>query len=593
MVAVYHAHIATVKLLLEYGADVFIQDCFGKRAIHRAKDETILKLLQKAEGTAPESPKRSSPGRSPGRRSGHSSFISPKSVDSRYPRALSSAKRTGRSQESKRPTSAQRQLSASRSSIKSETKRSALNKSTSTPSKHFKQQIKSPGKGVGSPNRTFRTTNTSFQYFSQDAASPGFKRLHFKEELSRAITQQVGYYVQKAQTLLLQVLSYEIPTCVQGQQKSIRDELEQMINLRLGSIVKSLSTHFNVKMKFCLNKAGYDTNSPELRQFFENEDVYRLEVAPTTIQTDIRSTRRQEDENQNLEKLKREIVRMDNEMKTTKIPLPMNDQQLPSKDQNEHAFGSFGNRWEVHNQIEQQFNQETYANTQFLIDYSTDKVRSAAREEKNILLKKLKDELNSAIEHIEDRVRTKLEQMIDEKVNMIAESLGQNKRHRAASPFKKSENRSYSITHERENIESPQRFEPDTQNLSVSQSQKILRGSPRRLSPTKAKLMTDLDEVRTGGVDPRQVDVVHGNFEPRPSYRQEESYSARGGRNRIQGLKDDFNAGFGGSPDKGATYGNIMLNTFVLIKCRVQSHSSCIYEFTWVRDDVPRSFSAR
>ena len=49
MIASYHGHKEIIKILLENNADIYIQDCFGKRAIDRAKDNTVIKILQNEE----------------------------------------------------------------------------------------------------------------------------------------------------------------------------------------------------------------------------------------------------------------------------------------------------------------------------------------------------------------------------------------------------------------------------------------------------------------------------------------------------------------------------------------------------------------
>ena len=49
MIASYHGHKEIVKILLENNADINIQDCFGKRAIDRSKDNMIIKMLQNEE----------------------------------------------------------------------------------------------------------------------------------------------------------------------------------------------------------------------------------------------------------------------------------------------------------------------------------------------------------------------------------------------------------------------------------------------------------------------------------------------------------------------------------------------------------------
>lgn len=548
MIATYNGHAPMVSLLLSHNADPSIQDCFGKRAIHRAKQEAVIKLLKKAEGAKDASPNSKNNSASSSKR-GNGFIGSPKSTDG----GEFSASKFNRSQELKKtgtsiPSSMNQ--SASRSSLHSDSKKNALNKSGGTPTNSYRPSLNvSKQKSGFSPNQTL--TSSSIQHLlSRDGVSPVDKRVQFKDELTKVITHQINYYTQKMQTLLLQRVNYEIPTAVQGYRDSIRSELEGILNFRIASIVKSLSTHFNVKLKFCLNKAGYDTNSMQVKPFLEDEE---LDIEPVSIQPDARLVRRYEEGTESLEKLRREINRMEGEIKKN-VPLPLNDPQIQARDENDHAFGSFGNKWEIHNQVEEYLNQEMSANTQFVIESTTDKVNAVAREEKIALNKKLKEELELALEFIEDRIRMRLEEVINEKVNQISESLGQGKRYRSSSPAAQDPNRSYSMS----GGFSPKKIE-DSQILSMTQSQRNWRDSPRRLSPTKAKLMSDLDGFRTREEDLKGSNTIHGNFEPRPSYRVEQNSTDRlssSSRQRIKDLKDEVNSNFENSPDKTPIEGN-------------------------------------
>ena len=49
MISTYHGHRDIVRLLLDYGADVTIADCFGKKAVDRARDTAIARILERAE----------------------------------------------------------------------------------------------------------------------------------------------------------------------------------------------------------------------------------------------------------------------------------------------------------------------------------------------------------------------------------------------------------------------------------------------------------------------------------------------------------------------------------------------------------------
>lgn len=52
MISTYHGHRDIVRLLLDYNADVNVTDCFGKRAVDRAKDSAIIRTLERIETEA-------------------------------------------------------------------------------------------------------------------------------------------------------------------------------------------------------------------------------------------------------------------------------------------------------------------------------------------------------------------------------------------------------------------------------------------------------------------------------------------------------------------------------------------------------------
>ncbi len=71
MISAYHGHRQIVKELLARKADTSAQDLFGKKAIDRAKDAEVVRLLQNT------SAKLASPQRKPKEQSGQPGYYSP------------------------------------------------------------------------------------------------------------------------------------------------------------------------------------------------------------------------------------------------------------------------------------------------------------------------------------------------------------------------------------------------------------------------------------------------------------------------------------------------------------------------------------
>ncbi len=59
MIATYHGHANIVKVLIDRGADIDIADCFGKKAKDRAKDNTIIRLIERADNKSTYSASKS------------------------------------------------------------------------------------------------------------------------------------------------------------------------------------------------------------------------------------------------------------------------------------------------------------------------------------------------------------------------------------------------------------------------------------------------------------------------------------------------------------------------------------------------------
>ena len=257
------------------------------------------------------------------------------------------------------------------------------------------------------------------------------KQKFLKDDLQSTISDQISYFSQKMQNILVQKASYEVPIQVHKQRNKIKAETEDTVNLRLASLISSLNTYFNLKLKFCLGKAGIDSHKLDLRPFLDSQEVRQLEVAPMLREHDLEA-----EEFEKFEAMKNQLGEIEAEAFSRRIPTLEQSLSQASKEDRVDGFKSFGNRWQIKNELIEHMNSEFKSTSDYLTKYSNDKIGNLIREENHVLSRKIFTELSQVVEKLEDQIRDRFEESIAKRVNQLAEILTAHPQ-RQSSPFKR------------------------------------------------------------------------------------------------------------------------------------------------------------
>lgn len=407
MIAAYHSFTPVVQLLLEHDADASIQDKYGKTAFDRAKDPELKNLLRERAGSARQqtveeeykkpnisiSEQQQSSAEFPSRemKKSQSGTSLDKSVSFQSPQAQPKGVTFGfNSPQPYNPAIRETKRSSSRS-------RSI----GTTPSESERKHLKSGG-----------------QQQQKQVATP-LKHKFFKDELQRMLSEQINYYSQKMQDIVTKKAQYEVPALLQQQSERLQAEAAEAVNARLESVISSLNTFFNLKLKYCLHKAGVDSQTLDLRPFLDKDEVKSLEIAPIVIQQDLA------DENfKKLDVMKAQLEEMEAEIYSRRVPaLDQSMQYSGRKDERADGFMSFGNRWHIKNELVEQMHSELKTSNDYLMKYSNEKIGRLIRDEHQELSKKIFSELNLTIEKMEEQIRSSFEESITKRLGQITDAI--------------------------------------------------------------------------------------------------------------------------------------------------------------------------
>ena len=92
--------------------------------------------------------------------------------------------------------------------------------------------------------------------------------------MQKLLADHMSYVSEKIQTYVQQKIAMEVPTQIQNYEERLKREIEQVIRSRTNTLYKSMNSHFNIKLKFLLNRLGHDTSQLELTPFLEQEEFH-------------------------------------------------------------------------------------------------------------------------------------------------------------------------------------------------------------------------------------------------------------------------------------------------------------------------------
>jgi hypothetical protein len=585
MIASYHGHKEVVKALLDYKADYDVQDCFGKKAIDRAKDPSVVKLLQKAEArinslaktadlTSSASANRNTyTSRSP-QHATHQSFSanttkgnlkkssSKGNLSSRDGKRLASPPRDRDSTIQQpspfyvtdsivTPSSANKMLNLTASTRvprgTNESRRQLSVSIGSAKKDKFGLTIQSPGASKLNGSSMNMTQGSLSRGRSP---SPTQKRNIFKEDLQQLITEQLGFYTKKMQLLMLQKVAYEVPVQVSSYEHKIKSEINTLLNFRVNHIAKNLQTYFNLKLKFCLNKLGYDTNALELRPFIESDDSFELGLG--FLDTGKQEGDMMIPDTKDLKAMENEIKHLESSIYSHKITVPAeqtsgneksgracNHSHSQSKNGRERTperaceHSAYHHHHLIKTELTEYLTDEMKTSTKSMIEYSNNKFNETIRENNHAFQSKVVQDLNSVLDSLEEKFKNKFEEIIHYKTMQLVEKLGHQPKQGLLSPYKKA---------------------PMSPTSNKKSDHIKLSPSPTRISTQKMKINNEIDQMQddinfktTMKSSISQFDPYTSGPEPETDYFNEGSFTSNPPK---RGSKPSLSVGGGGARSK-------------------------------------------
>ena len=287
--------------------------------------------------------------------------------------------------------------------------------------KSSKPQSRS-GTFIGSAKKDKSMMSTT----SQDLSSPSRKRKQFKEEMQNLLSDHMNVVGDKLQQLVLHKVSLEVPVQMQIYEDRLKKDLESILRGKIEEIFNSVQAFFNLKLKFLLNRLGYDTTDLDLEPYLEN-----IEMSPIKLKFSETTPTSRYDEQQ-LRSIEKEIDTLEKTLESYKIPRTRSDQDPYEFDKTSLGFKA----QEIRNDLIDQVNYDIRSTTEYLVQFSQNKIGELVRGEAGEIHHKLLNELGKNVQGLEEVIRKKFETLINDKINDLAERLTGNPKPKRPSPSK-------------------------------------------------------------------------------------------------------------------------------------------------------------
>jgi len=246
------------------------------------------------------------------------------------------------------------------------------------------------------------------------------KKQALRDELQTDLTSQVEGATGKIQDIVFQRIALEVPHHVQKFEQDLKKELNSVFQFRMESIFKSLNASFNLKVKFCLNKLGYDLAGINLTPF-DNEDApafakSKLFTSPTP----------KYNPEKEVKAIDRDISRLERSISSSKQPVFVDRSLHSDFGVREHVCDHlpFAFKTELKNDLFDQLGQEVRATTEFLMENSNCKLNDIVRNETHQVHQRMMAELHRNIDKAEEEFKSIFEDLIQQKVNELVQGLG-------------------------------------------------------------------------------------------------------------------------------------------------------------------------
>jgi len=288
--------------------------------------------------------------------------------------------------------------------------------------KSYRTSARSPGHSRVASSRILKTTpSKSTEIRVSSPVLSEVKKQALRDELQTDLTNQVEGAAGRMQDIVLQRIALEVPCTIQKFEQDLKKELNSVFQFRMEAIFKSLHASFNVKIKFCLNKLGYDTAGINLAPF-DKEDApvfsksSKLFTSPTPKYNPEKEVRA----------IDRDISRLERSISASKQPVPVDRSLNSDFGVREHVCDHipFAFKTELRNDLFDQLGQEVRATTEFLMDASNSKLNEIVRNETHQVHQRMMAELHRNIDKAEEEFKAIFEDLIQQKVSELVQGLG-------------------------------------------------------------------------------------------------------------------------------------------------------------------------
>ena len=201
--------------------------------------------------------------------------------------------------------------------------------------------------------------------------------------------------------------------------------MEEVLRSRVEDIFKNMQDFFVLKMKFLLNKLGYDTNKIEITSPCEAERFAPSLSFSVTKFTKIDPKAEKE--------IQKELESMHKSLDSLKI-------QRFNREQDPYEFevSSLGFKAQtMKNELIDLMNYDIKTTTEKLFDFSAHKIGEVIKGESNTLHERLMIDLERNVQYLEDGIKNKFEDFITRKMNELYERLVDQPKKTQFSPAKR------------------------------------------------------------------------------------------------------------------------------------------------------------
>lgn len=435
-IAAYHGNSDIVELLLQNNADVTLKDSFGKRAIHRAKDPKIIKILQAAEAkcgiTSNISPEKAEkPNKIVNFKTEPnlaSSTADPKASLMTTISDILERKQKNASPSHRRVNSPQLSYNASPVAKTSKTVRPwqtgpKNKKSNLSFDLQESTDIRSPIRYSTTPQASEAPTG---RFMSPKAVKTDASQLREPVEVNNesplgdrekkgfdeSFSAQMKLVSEKVQELVEQKIALELEKQVQEYQVKLKQGIEKVVKAKIAQSFGELQESFNEHLKLLLNKLGYGENVVREARFVVEKEM--LVPKGSFFKEDL--VKGQGDKDRRL--MESKIQRMEKDIFGAKSSPGKGNQ---GKSEVRGITSPSNNRVGTKNKANEQLSRGVKTTTESLLAFSKNRINEVMQVVEKTLQENLTAEIETVAHAAEEGAKEKMEDMMNNKFSQLSE----------------------------------------------------------------------------------------------------------------------------------------------------------------------------